>query len=396
MESLQLVNSPYYIQFSDKVNNCLKLAIDNGLYKNYAVDKQILPKFIKEKGEIPLWILETACKINENSINIPAQYQNIWFCLHNSILRRKQPSGREFNTKVNFNSCYIVLDKEIRNLLKEACKAVNLPTYKFVHLCGFTKVNWTNENIIPLIAVIKICQILKLDVWNLLEGCVLFSKTQKVGKIIMPRNKKDIDLITLLIWLRTEGHLELSLTHIEINQKNNINSLIALKKLFVKIFNLSEKSLIFAKGKRGEDRLIISSSPLRQYLSLRYDFPLGYKSGSLVKMDLSDLSISDYRKIIPAFIQTEGCLSSHNTRNKKKKLPRFEFIVKDKALAEDCSKVMRKLGFQPKCYSNQNIFKVGLYNSKEVIKLIDYSKPYFLDDKKIKYLKQVCSSGIGL
>ena len=396
MGSLQLVNSPYYIQFSDKVNNCLKSAIDNGIYENYAIDKQILPKFIKEKGEIPMWILETACKINKNNIDIPAQYQNIWFCLHNSILRRKQPSGREFKTKVNFNSCYIVLDKKIRNLLKEACKSINLPTYKFVRLCGFTKVNWTNENIIPLIAVIKICQILKLDVWNLLEGCELFSKTQKVGKITMPTNKKDIELIILLIWLRTEGHLELSSTHIEINQKNNINSLISLEKLFVKIFKLNENSLIFAKSKRGEDRLIISSSPLRQYLSLKYNFPLGYKSGSLIRMELDNLPLDDYNKILPAFIQTEGCLSRHNTRNKKKYLPRFEFIVKDKALANDCVFVMRKLGFQPSYYENENIFKVGLYNSKEVIRLINETKEYFLDKRKIEHLKGICTNGIGL
>ena len=137
-----------------------------------------------------------------------------------------------FASKVNFNSCYLILNEEIRNLLSKACKAVNLPTYKFVRLCGYKKVNWTNENIIPLIGIIKICQILKIDVWNLLEGHEIFSKTQKVGKITIPKSKNNVDLITLLIWLRTEGHLELTSTHIEINQKNNINSLIALKNLF--------------------------------------------------------------------------------------------------------------------------------------------------------------------
>ena len=99
---------------------------------------------------------------------------------------------------------------------------------------------------------------------------------------------------------------------------------------------------------------------------------------------------------MPAFIQTEGCLSRHNTRNRKKYLPRFEFVVKDRALAEDCILVMKKLGFQPSYYENENIFKVGLYNSKEVIKLINESKEYFLDKRKIKYLKEICTDGIGL
>jgi len=57
---------------------------------------------------------------------------------------------------------------------------------------------------------------------------------------------------------------------------------------------------------------------------------------------------------------------------------------------------MRKLGFKPSFYENQNIFKVGLYNSKEVIKLVRYTRPYLLTHKKIEYLKKVCSDGIGL
>jgi hypothetical protein len=113
-------------------------------------------------------------------------------------------------------------------------------------------------------------------------------------------------------------------------------------------------------------------------------------------MELNELSPINYKKILPAFIQTEGCLSRHNTRNKKKYLSRFEFIVKDKALAEDCILVMKKLGFQPIYYEKDNLFKVGLYNSRELIRLIDGIKEYFLDKRKIEYLKGICTDGIGL
>ena len=113
-------------------------------------------------------------------------------------------------------------------------------------------------------------------------------------------------------------------------------------------------------------------------------------------MELNEFSPINYKKILPAFIQTEGCLSRHNTRNRKKYLPRFEFIVKDRALAEDCILALKKLGFQPNYYENNNLFKVGLYNSKEVIKLINESKEYFLDKRKIEYLKGICTDGIGL
>jgi hypothetical protein len=234
-----------------------------------------------------------------------------------------------------------------------------------------------------------------MDIWNLLQGYELFGKTNKAGKVTIPKNKKDVDLLILLIWLRTEGHIELGSTHIEISQMNSMNSLIRLRDIFKKTFNLGADPL-FWKGNRGEDRLIISSSPLKQLLCLKYDFPLGYKSGSLKQLELDCLDIGDYAKIAPAFIQTEGCLSYGYTRNKKKKLPRFEFIVKDKALAEDCVFVLKKLGFNPKFKENQNLFKVALYDSKKVIDLVNQTKEYFFDKTKIDYLKRICTDGIGL
>ena len=232
--------------------------------------------------------------------------------------------------------------------------------------------------------LLKMGQILKIDIWNLLQGYKFFGKTRREGKLIIPKDKKDTNLLILLTWLRTEGHIELGSTHIEINQMNNMNSLMEVKELLIKTFNLDSTKPIFSKGNRGEDRLIISSSPLKQILCLKYGFPLGYKSGSLQPLDLDGLSIEDYRKIVPAFIQTEGCLSYQYTRNKKKRLPRFEFIVKDNALAEDCVFVLNKLGFNPSLKENQNLFKVGLYNSNDIISLVNETRKYFFDNQNEK------------
>lgn len=55
-----------------------------------------------------------------------------------------------------------------------------------------------------------------------------------------------------------------------------------------------------------------------------------------------------------------------------------------------------EIGFKPSYYENENIFKVGLYNSKEVMRLIHESKEYFLDIRKIEHLKEICTDGIGL
>jgi len=389
-------NSPYFVQYSDDVKQAIKYALGKGLLEKYEIDYKAIQDYFDKKKELPIWIIKTACKLNLQDIRIPAPYQYLWYCLHKTILRRKQPSGREFETKVNFTSCYVKQDKKIKGLLNRACKVVNLPLYKFSILCGYKKAIANNKKVMPLLALLKICQILKINIWDLLQNKELFGKTNRIGKITIPKNQKDTELLILLIWLKTEGHLELGSTHIEINQKDSITSLKKLKQIALKKFKLRGTRSAFPKGKRGEDRLIISSSPLRQFLCLREHIPPGYKSGLLQPMNLEGLSREECIKILPAFVQTEGCLTYCYTRNKKKKLPRFEFIVKDEALAKDCLITFRKAGFNPIFSKNQNIFKVALYNSKKVIKLVHQIEPHMFDNKKIKYLRKICTNEIGL
>jgi len=396
LEEIKMKNSPYFVQYSDNVKQAIEYALSKDLLKIYCIPNKTIQDYFNKKKELPIWIVEAACKLNLQDIKIPAQYQYLWFCLHNTILRRKQPSGREFKTKVNFASCYVKQDKPIKELLKKACKILNLPLYKFSVLCGYKKAIAKHKKVMPLLALLKICQILRINIWDLLQDKELFGKTSRIGKITIPINQKYIELIILLIWLETEGHLELGSTHIEINQKDSTTSLKNLKQIILKKFKLRSTHSAFPKGKRGEDRLIISSSPLRQFLCLREQIPIGYKSGLLQSMHLERLSKEECIKILPAFVQTEGCLTYCYTRNKKKKLPRFEFIVKDEALANDCLITLKKSGFNPVFSQKQNIFKVALYNSKKVIDLVYQIEPYVFDDKKIKYLKKVCTHGIGL
>ncbi len=391
---LQFLNNPYSVQYSKRVEKSLKYALERNLIDEYDIEYRTLRNYFTKGIEIPLWVVEAACRINLKDVHIPAEFQYLWFCLHATILTRKQPSGRVFRTRVNFSPCYIELDDGIRKLLSEASKSLNLPIYEFVRLGGINKTD-SNKSI-SLLLLLKICQILRIDIWNLLTGCELFGKTKKTGKITILSSILDADLMVLLIWLRTEGHIELGSTHIEINQKDNIKSLKTLRKIIVEKFNIKNSKPLFLVGKRGEDRLIISSSPLKQLLCLKYNFPLGYKSGSLQPLDLGGFSHEDYKKMMATFIQTEGCLSYTYTRNKKKRLPRFEFIVKDRSLAVDCLFTLRKLGFYPSFSEKQNIFKVGLYNSKQVIDLVHQTRKYVFDEKKIDYLREVCTSGIGL
>jgi hypothetical protein len=151
----------------------------------------------------------------------------------------------------------------------------------------------------------KASQIRNIDAWSFLEGKELFGKTRAEGKIIIPKTTGDINLLTILIWLRTDGHLDLGSTHIEINQIDNINALCKLQKIIMNTFN-TQSNFTFAKGSRGEDRLIISSSPMRQLICLRYKINPGYKTSSMLPFNFDNLSIKECQMISPAFIETEG------------------------------------------------------------------------------------------
>lgn len=392
-----MIKSPYFVEPSKKPQEAIRLAIERGLFKEFRIDKKLISEYLNSKCTIPIWVVESACNINKNYAEISPQYQYLWFCLHGTNIKRVQPSGRKFNSVVNFSSCYIKSDNRMGQLMAKVCNLLKLSQRKFSVLCGYKEgtIRICNDKI-PLVVLLKISQILNIDIWKLLEGCELFGKTSKEGGIIIPRVRKNIDLFLILVWLRTEGHLELRSTHVEINQISNKKSLERLRELLIKNFNLKKIKENFLKGKRGEDRLIISSSPLRQLLCLKYNLPLGYKSGSLRRMDLSNLSEVDYKKIMAAFVQTEGCLSYAYTRNKKKRLPKFEFTVKDESLAKDCIFVLEKLRFKPKIYNKQNLFKVGIYDSNDTIKLVRHIEPYVFNKNKINYLKSMCTNGIGL
>ncbi len=396
-DKLTMTRSPYLVAPSRKPKEAIKFAMERGLFDKFKINKELIKSYLVSNCFIPIWIIEAACNINRNYTEIPVQYQYLWFCLHGVNVTRIQPSGRKFNSLVNFSPGYIKSNNKIRKLMVKACNLLNLTQEEFSLLCGYNKGTIRiYKNKISITVALKLSQILNFDVWKLLENYEFFGKTSKEGKIIIPRLKSNIEIGVILTWLRTEGHLELRSTHIEINQKNNKKSLEKLKKLILKSFSLKETEEYFPKGKRGEDRLIISSSPLRQLLCLKYDIPLGYKSGCLKRTNLDNYLEEDYKKLMAAFVQTEGCLSYVYTRNKKKKLPKFEFTVKDESLAKDCIFVLEKLKFKPIVYNKQNLFKIGMYDSKDVIKLINQIKPYIFNNNKINYLRSKCTHGIGI
>jgi len=313
------------------------------------------------------------------------------YSLHGKILTRQQPSGRIFNTKVNFTPVYVRLSSKIKYLIN-IYKEENKLSWKEVSLKLTNKPRMLDnqKRKISLLALINLCNYAKNNLWETINSAKISGKSCEKGAITLPIKENEPIVDYLLVWIRTEGYIELGSTHIEINQKNGLEILNKLKEMFKICFNLRERSFHQCKGTRGEDRLIISSSPLRQILVLKYGCNIGYKTGKMQRQNFTKHTKQHYLKLLAVMIETEGCLSRHYTRNKKRALPRFEFIVKDKNLAKDCFYLLKQTGFNAKHSEKNNIFKVGLYTSEEVIRLIKKCKPFLLSTRKINHLKELC------
>jgi len=341
--------------------------------------------------------IKMLCDFNKQYYDIPIKYQNIHFFLHKEILERSQRSGRKFCSSFHFPSCYINLDSDLRDVVIRTKLRYKWSLRELTKICSsFRSEIRLSKKSIPLEIIIKCCDLLELPLWDLLSGKVMYGKTYGKRHITIPSKSSDYKLDTILIWLLTEGHMELSSSHIEINQMNDIESLVKLKELFKDVFQIEDDFFSFSKGVRGENRMIISSSPLRQYICLKYNILPGYKSGSIGEIVRNYDFLFNLKSSIAAYVQTEGCLSYSYTRNKKKKLPKFEFLVKDKSLTDDCYNLLKYFNFNPRYYKKQNIFKVGLYNHQEVIRLIKLIDNHLLSHKKVNNLRKICTNGIGL
>ena len=200
--------NPYFVEPSKKPQKAIQLALEKGLLERLDIDEKLIKNYLDSKYPIPLWVLEAACNINKAHIKIPAQYQYLWFCLHGANVTRTQPSGRKFRPLVNFTSCYVKSNDRLKELIVKAYNSLNIPQTKFSVLCGYKEGTIrVNMNKIPIIVILKISQIFKIDIWKLLEGHMLFGKTSKKGRIKIPNCKKNVTMDVILTWLRTKADI---------------------------------------------------------------------------------------------------------------------------------------------------------------------------------------------
>jgi len=394
-------NSPYLVESSKNPQQAIKFAIEKGLFEKFNINKELVEDYLNSKGYIPIWILEAACNINKDYIEIPVQYQYLWFCLHNRRIRRIAPKGKVINPKNGSNVVYIDLNKKIEGLIK---KSLNIyPKYKLAKLCGY-KSGWPitlwlrKKERISIFALMKICQIQKKDIWNVIDNCKIYSKTN-YNSIFYKNILHKRDLIYLLTWIKTEGHISITKQYFEIKQdENGKNILIEISKIAQRLFNIEKNKIHFYQQKQYKNiwALRINSAPLRQLLILKYKIDPGYKCQTVsLKNELELLEDrEDINYFLAKLIEAEGSFTYHLYNNHK--YPRIYISTTSPKICEEIKKLLKKIGYHPnichdKRQSKKNIgYSIAIEQRREAIDLCYNIFPYISHKKKIKkFIKEL-------
>lgn len=294
-----------------------------------------------------------------------------WFYVDNMKLCREDSSGNIFKPEIKFSPCYLIysekLGKLVLNALKEEPEIKR--KYNRPHLKAKRGKNFSVK------CVIECCKVLGRDFWKVLEVEEMKEHTSS-EKIRIPEASPELEQI--VAWILTEGHLPLSHPSIEINQIKEDSEV--LEKLAKKVENVfdAESVVNFSDteswdGKKGR-RLIISSAPIRQFLVLKYDIPLGKKSKK-ISWNI-EITEENYRSLLPAFIQSEGCLSAGSNH------PRFEFKIQDECVRDACHKCLEYLGCEPQ-KSDDKTYNTGIYNFEDFLKVYNFIKTE-MNNKKLE------------
>lgn len=293
-----------------------------------------------------------------------------WFYLNGLKIQRIDPSSNKYIPEIKFSPCYFEPSEKLQRIIRRGITAK--PKIREQHSQLEKKIR--NDARLPITSVIECCEILNQDFWKLVEGEKLGGKTSSKS-ITVPKETPKLE--KLVAWVLTEGHIPLSHPSIEINQIKSAE--LALKTLahdIEEIFN-SEDIVKFSSTKSwsGEDgeRLLVSSSAVRQFMVLKYRIPLGKKSRK-INWDIP-ITKKNYRELLSCFIQTEGSIYSSNGQVK------FEFKIQDKCIRDCCYSCLKRIDCNPQKSKTRKTFNTGTYSFEGILKLHKFAKHEIKDDK---------------
>lgn len=396
--NLTMQNSPYWIEPAEKPQKAIKLALKMGLLQKNIIDEKMLDGYLKSKNSVPIWVIEASCKMNKKNSEIPIQYQNVWFCLNQAILVRKMPT-KIIKPKLNFYSVYIEPSERVISLINSAIEKVGSKT-KLAILCGVNHRQsirqWESGEIRPqLMGFMKICEILKKDVWKVLNGHKMYGHSCPEEESLTFRNYSTSELLDILTWIKLEGHLPLGRGAVETNQKkDDVEILKRFSGRLIDLYKINPKLVLFYDNsiKKGTIKdwegfkLCISSSPLRQILCLRYGIPLGYKCSFVdVQNELySCENREDFYRVLSTAIESEGSFTFRRENGYSR--PIIGITSASYKLVEEMIKILRKYGYNVYFVNNnaKSAYDLRIQGLDSFTKCCFNIFPYFSHPSKLR------------
>lgn len=364
----------YEVQVNEKVKETLRLA--NMCYNSEWV---------------PIEVVEKACKINLKNALKPIYSQYLWFCLDSAIVKRKSPTGKTFTPKVCFNPVYLANKKKFIILIERAMKKLPFP-YKdsFSKLVDRTRQSldgwFAGRAKIPLTAIIKACQILKLDPWKVIDGERIYTSGKSKNNSILFVNKETNEIREIITWLKTEGCLDISSTEINLVQnKEGKDSLQDIVDKIIRFFHVPQSNIHIGVrcDKPSAINVRIFSAPLRQILCLKYKLPIGFKSYNIDFNEIKRAKNKEEKlQLISKIFETEGSFSF-----KRLDLPDFHIVSASFEAIRDVADLLKNLGYNPYGPTHHHsAFKTGITNIDGSVKFCYDILPYFKHKEKIRYI----------
>lgn len=324
---------------------------------------------------IPIDMLRKATESCLKDPHIPIYFQNLWFCLHQQIVRKPASTGY-MELKVLFPPIRVEKNEKILTLLKHAKEQIG--HRKFAELCGLTHwaaYSWfTKKHLPPITAVMKACQILRKDVWDVLDGVKLCGTKDRITFRNHLDDRMKEDLNDLIDWLNTEGHIRINGWTITITQhKENQKTLEELRSKFVTVFGVGENRIRIHKY-RNLCCLYLSSAVIKQLLVLKYGLPLGSKS------DIIEIGSVDWRTVAN-YLMAEGYFA-FNGRGVMAGISSNSVNVREKIYT-----FFKTNGYHPSWSIGTKAKSVLVQRMEEGLKLLHVVWPYLNETKRRQALE---------
>ncbi len=270
--------------------------------------KNTFPDIFSDKEEADIGKIEEECYKQREGLYSPAEFLSIWFLLHGEYIKRK---GTDRFYQVSFPTVYADPTDKVKTVIRNAGKELGY-LQDFAKVCGITRgavYNWLQEyKRVPLMGLMKACQVTNIDFWKFLDGMKVYSSTSTPEEYFIYSDETTPAILDLVVWLKTEGSNDVSGPALTVHQSKKNKYIIDI---------LSEKWSreldINPKVYEMENKYVIkiNSAPLRQILTLRYNLPLGYKSRIIdFSTEISESSTKEEKLMILAIlIETEGTIT---------------------------------------------------------------------------------------